>query len=437
MGICFPSAIALAGQPDVSTAGRVEFGVYEFNARAAHGFVKPEVMEPDFREICSVEDLHVVDQAYAEMFNLRLDDTCSDSLVVIARPEKPEGVCKFKGMADLGTGYLAYGVESDDTALVSLDLTSYRMNPRAEKTVKHNLKAYTGRMKKRFSIYLARSSRYIRLMQSILREEGVPEDMVYLALIESGFNPHAYSRSKASGPWQFMKHTGKRFGMRVDRWVDERRDPVKSTYAAAKYLTYLHDLFDSWSLAMAAYNAGEGRIRGALRKSGTSDYWSLIGTRYIKPETKNYVPKFIATRLIAVSPEKYGFVDIDYHEDFVFDEVELRRPMALSTAASYAGTTEKVIKELNPELRRDKTPPVSSYRLRVPRGTRELFVANAIERAGMGSVAVRIYTVESGDNIGSISEKTGVPDDIIISFNRMDRIPSLEAGQTLILPISN
>ena len=418
-------------------AAHTELGIFEYDARTAHKLVEPEILKPDSREICSEQGLYVVGQAYAEMFNLRQDETCSDSLVVLDRPEEPVGVCKFTGLDEMGVGFLDKGGESDEALLVSLDLTSYRMNPRAERSVEQNLRVFTGRIKKRFGIYLSRSARYTRMMKSILREEGIPEDMVYLAMIESGFNTHAYSPARAAGPWQFMKPTGKRFGMKVNRWVDERRDPVKSTRAAGRYLTYLHNMFDSWSLAMAAYNAGEGRIRGALRKSHSSDYWSLMGTRYIKPETKNYVPKFIAARLIAEAPEKYGFTDIDYHDDFVFDEVELKKQMKLSDAAAFAGTTIKAIKELNPELRRDRTPPVKSYRLRVPRGAKDLFVSNALRGAGNDSVAAKTYTVESGDSIGSISEKTGVPRNLIISSNMLEDISPLKAGRTLVLPRIN
>jgi len=424
-------AIALSSP---AIAGHQEFGVFDYDARTAHKLSEPKIIEHDHREICSVQDLQIVGQAYAEMFNLRDHEVCSDSLVVLARRDEPEGVCKFSGLDDMGVGFLDEGGESDEAVLVSLDLTSYRMNSKAAKSVDYNLRAYTGRIKKRFGIYLSRSARYVRMMQRILREEGIPEDMVYLSLIESGFNTHAYSPARAAGPWQFMPHTAKRFKLKINKWVDERRDPVKATHAAGRYLRYLHNMFDSWSLAMAAYNAGEGRIRGALRKSRTTDYWALMGTRYIKPETKNYVPKFIAARLIAVAPEKYGFVDIDYRDDFVFDEVELRKQMSLSTAARCAGSTEKVLKELNPELRRDRTPPVRSYLLRVPRGSKELFVSNALRMAGKDSVAANTYTVESGDSIGSISEKTGVPGEIIISYNRLDDLSPLEAGQTLVIP---
>lgn len=426
------STILLVAAP--AHGASLELGVYGYDSRMVYELVRTEVMPADSREVCSTSQLQVVGQVYAEMFKLNSREVCSDSLVVVPRPEEPEGICKFTGLGDMGSDYLDDGGESDEAVLVALDLTSYRMNTKAERSVKYNLRSFTGSIKKRFSLYLSRSSRYVRMMKSILREEGLPEDIVYLALIESGFNPRAYSPSQAAGPWQFMKGTAKRYRLKVNYWVDERRDPVKSTRAAAKYLTYLHDMFDSWSLAMAAYNAGEGRIRRALRNTNSKDFWALMSTNKIKPETKNYVPKFIAARLIATYPEKYGFTDIKYQEDFSFDEVQLKRQMKISMAARCAGVGVKVIKELNPELLRDSTPPVASYRLRIPRGTREEFVNNALLLAGSGSVVVQRYTVEHGDSLDRISDKTGVSGKAILAFNRLVDDESLLTGQTLLLP---
>src|SRR5512136_3362783 len=141
----------------------------------------------------------------------------------------------------------------------------------------------------RFSSWLARSEKYIPLMRNLLKDNGLPEDLVYMALIESGFNPYAYSRSKASGPWQFIYLTGKRYGLKVDGWVDERRDPEKSTIAAAKYLKDLYDMFECWYLAAAGYNAGEQKIVAAMQRYQTEDFWELTKYRYLKQETKDYV----------------------------------------------------------------------------------------------------------------------------------------------------
>lgn len=412
------------------------FGVFSYDSRMAFSQKEAEVFPEEHREICSAHDLMVVDQSFAEMFKLSHDEVCSDTLLVRSSTSRSEGVCSYREQAGMEPAYLDEGGLSVEAALVSLDLTSFRMNERAERAVQRNINRFMGRSRKTFSIYLSRATRFTRLMKGILREEGIPEDMVYLVLVESGFSTHAYSPSRASGPWQFMPATARRYRLKIDQWVDERRDPVKSTYAAAKYLNYLHDLFDSWSLAMAAYNAGEGRIRGALRRSKSKDYWSLIGTRYIMPETQNYVPKFIAARMLAVAPGKFGFSDIQYQEDFVFDEVVLKKQMTLQMAARCAEVSVKEIKKLNPELRRDRTPP-REYRLRIPRGSREQFVLNVIRLADKNTVDATLYTVKAGDSLDIISSITGVPGDLIVAYNKLGFSPMLEEGQTLLLPPMN
>jgi membrane-bound lytic murein transglycosylase D len=319
--------------------------------------------------------------------------------------------------------------------LASLGLTSYSLNPRAARAVDSQIVMFTEKIRKNFAMWLGRSGRYINLMQEILRQEGVPEEMAFLPLVESGFNPRAYSRRRAAGYWQFIPSTGKRYGLKINCWVDERRDPVKSTRAAAAYLRELYGMFDSWSLAMAAYNAGEARIKRALTRTRSSDYWSLLKTRHIRRETKNYVPKFIAARLIAADPEEYGFTGIEYHEDFVYDEVVLTEPLTLDIIAECAGTTPEEIKELNPELRRWSTPPdVSSYTLRIPLDTRDAFLENLSNMPQDKKFGLWLYTVKKGDTVGRISLRTGVPSGVIMSLNKIGRKALIRVGQKLYLP---
>lgn len=319
--------------------------------------------------------------------------------------------------------------------LVGLGLESYKHNPLASRAVERNITMFTERMKEIFSGWLARSGKYIPMMKEILREEGVPEEMAFLPLVESGFNPRAYSRRKAAGPWQFIAATAKRYGLKINWWVDERRDPVKSTRAAARYLKDLHKKFGSWDLAMAAYNAGENRIRKALRRTRNRDYWSIRRTRHIRRETKNYIPKFIAARLIAASPENYGFYDVKYHQDFSYDEVLLESSIALDVIAGCTETTVDNIKELNPELRRRSTPPVRNYVLRIPRGKKQTFVENLSKILPEERFTVKVYTVKKGDTISEISQETGVPARAIIAYNKINRRALIRVGQKLLLPV--
>lgn len=230
---------------------------------------------------------------------------------------------------------------------------------------------------KHFRRYLERSGRYIPLMQEILQSHSLPNDLVYIALIESGFNPHARSRADAVGPWQFIASTGRRYGLRIDSWVDERRDPVKSTHAAARYLKDLYDEFHDWNLAMAAYNAGEGSVRGAIDESGSRDFWVHADPRenYLTAETRDYVPKYIAAKIIAKAPGKYGFGDIAYQRPHAYETVEIPSQTDLGVIATCAGVPLADIEELNHALKRGTTPPGAiNYEIRIPNGKKEAFL---------------------------------------------------------------
>ncbi|TAN41826.1 MAG: LysM peptidoglycan-binding domain-containing protein [Nitrospirae bacterium] len=308
-------------------------------------------------------------------------------------------------------------------------------NKVASRAVEKNLGLFSKRIKERFSLYLSRSGQYLELMKGLLRSKDVPEDIVFLSLIESGFNPNAYSIARAAGPWQFISSTAKRYGLQINWWKDERRDPVKSTLAAADYLKDLYGMFGSWSLAMAAYNAGEGKISRAIKRNKSDDYWDLLDTRHIRNETKEYVPRFIAASMIASNPEDFGFEGIEYHQPMSYDEVQLKYPIDLTVAAECAGTDLETIKKLNPELRRWCTPPdVPHYVLRVPKGSKEAFLENLAMFPEDERFTIEKYTVKKGDTLKKIAKRTGVPEQAILSLNDMEKIMPLAAGHVVYLP---
>lgn len=314
-------------------------------------------------------------------------------------------------------------------------IAPYKSNPLAVKAVDHSIYLFSDRIKERFSLWLSRSGKYLELMKEILKNKNIPEDIVFLSLIESGFNPYAYSVARAVGPWQFISSTAKRYGLVIDWWRDERRDPVKSTEAAANYLNDLYGMFGSWNLAMAAYNAGEGKILRALHRSKSDDYWSLLKTRHIRSETKNYVPHFIAASMIAVNPEEFGFKNIEYHQPLDYDEVTVTGPLDLEVAANCADTTTEVIKELNPELRRWCTPPdMPVYILRIPAGSKEIFLKNLADTPEEERFTVETYTVKKGDTIDRIAKKEGVTVRAILALNSMDKVKPLKPGAQISLP---
>ncbi|MGZ6144190.1 MAG: lytic transglycosylase domain-containing protein, partial [Myxococcales bacterium] len=220
-----------------------------------------------------------------------------------------------------------------------------------------------------FGRWLSRSTRYLPMMRKVLETQGLPLDLVYLSMIESGFSSYATSFAKAAGLWQFVVGTSRRYGLKTDFWVDERRDPQKATVAAAKYLRDLRERFHGdWYLAWAGYNAGEGKVDRAIRKEKTTDFWRMMGKgRTLRAETKHYVPKLIAAALIAKHPERFGF-HVDYEQAPEIEEVQVPDATDLHVIAKAAGITIEQVRDLNPELRRFCTPP-GGWTVRLPKGT--------------------------------------------------------------------
>ena len=243
---------------------------------------------------------------------------------------------------------------------------------------------FVARDRERFGMWISRSGRYLPMIQRIFRERGLPEELAYTAMIESGFSPRAVSRVGAKGMWQFMEATGRRYGLVIDRWLDERLDPVKSTIAAAQYLGDLYGLFGHWFLAQAGYNAGEARVGRAIQLAGTSDFWALTQTRHLPDETKLFVPQILAAAVITRTPTRYGF-DVTLESPLAFDEVTTRRTLDFDTIAELAGVSVEQIRDLNPALLARITPPFGNYRLRLPPGAGPRFNA-ALQAAPSSSL---------------------------------------------------
>jgi len=296
--------------------------------------------------------------------------------------------------------------------------------------------SYYKKEKTSFAERLRRAGRYIEEIARILVENGIPPEISYLPLVESGFKTHAYSPKRAAGPWQFIPATAKKYGLKIDWWVDERRDPIKSTLAAAKYLGDLYNRYGDWNLTLAAYNAGEGRIDRAIRMIRKRDYWRIRRTKFINRETKNYVPSFIAAAAIALEPERFGFSDIETYEPLRYDLVEIKTPIDLAVVARFTGSTISKIKELNPELKRWCTPPnVSSYTLRIPKGTKEMFLANLSNADKDDLFYVKLHKVKPGDTVSKIAKELGTSIRAIIELNSLGKDALIIAGRTLLVPV--
>ncbi len=233
--------------------------------------------------------------------------------------------------------------------------------------VKSYLRYFSNTGKANFKASLARSGRYLPMMRRILKKHGLPPELVYLALIESGYNPWARSPKEAVGPWQFIEGTARRYGLKVNDHLDERRDPEKSTQAAARYLKDLYRQFGCWYLAAAGYNAGEKRVEGAVRRTASQDFWTLAQQGQLPQETCNFVPQFIAAALIARNPEQYGFSKITYHHPLTYEHVKLPGGTDLRKFAQALQISWEEVRELNPELQRWVAPvDQREYLLKVP-----------------------------------------------------------------------
>jgi len=299
-------------------------------------------------------------------------------------------------------------------------------------TVARFLDAVTdqGEYRTRVETGLKRAGAYLPMIREKMRSAGLPEDLAYLPLIESAVSGKAYSRAHAHGMWQFISSTGRHYGLEVGSLIDERRDPVRSTEAAVAYLADLHAQFSDWHLALAAYNSGAGNVRRAIRRSGSHDFWAL--RRYLPRETRNYVPAFIASVIVAKQPDRFGF-PTPMEQEWQFDEIKLPDALDLQFLAQHVEIPLELLRELNPAIRRDLTPARSATSLRLPPGT-----ATDVERvlAGIPSSewAPRlIHTVRSGDSLYSIAHAYGSTVSAIRQANGI-RGSLIRPGQTLLVP---
>jgi peptidoglycan lytic transglycosylase D len=325
-----------------------------------------------------------------------------------------------------------------DASSFDLDVETYVSHRR----VQFYREYFTGQAHSRFAIWLGRMARYEGMVQQVFRLYGLPQDLIYLGLVESGYSNTAISRANAVGMWQFMASTARRYGLRIDGWVDERRDPFRATDAAARHLADLRDQFGSWYLAAAAYNAGAGRVSRGLRRLNTDDaasdeaYFELSSKRYLRPETRDYVPKLIAATVIAKDQYSLGFTDTPKLEPLIFDEITVPSQTGLDVIASLADTTDRAIMELNPKYYRGATPPRERAVVRVPRGKG----TEVLKRYAELPVEERLNFVEHrisrGETLGGIAKQYRVSVRAIQAANPGIQPRRLQVGQVVTIPVS-
>lgn len=297
--------------------------------------------------------------------------------------------------------------------------------------VRAYLDLFTRERRERIQEAFDRAGRYLPMMRAIFREYGLPLDLVNLAYIESAFKVQAFSRARAVGIWQFIAGTGRKYGLRTDWWLDERRDPEKASRAAAEYLRDLYGLFDSWTLAIAAYNAGEGKVAGAMRRQKTADFWRLRLPR----ETKLYVPAFMAMTILAKDPARYGFTP-PVEEERLTEPLALSEPLDLRIVAQASAVPLDELQGLNPELNHLVTPPhTSGYRLRVPAGAGILFAENFSEIKKTRRVTWQRHMIRQGETLSQLARRYATSVRVLMDLNRLESRHRLRAGRSLVVPL--
>ncbi|MBC7713373.1 MAG: transglycosylase SLT domain-containing protein, partial [Rhizobacter sp.] len=287
-----------------------------------------------------------------------------------------------------------------------------------------------------FEKYTERAGRYAPILGAILEEHGLPRDLIFLAMAESGFNTGAKSWAAAVGPWQFMPYTGRVYGLEQDWYRDERRDPIKSTVAAARYLAKLYDDFGQWEVAAAAYNAGEGKMGRAIKKYKSEDFWHLTKGKYLKAETKDYVPKIMALAIIGKNLKSFGFEDVEFHEPLDFDEITVAGGTDLIKLSETMGLDFEEVQRLNPEVLRWFTPPnIAEYRLRLPPNSAEKF-AQCCAKTDLLAVNFQQYVVgKRGMALKEVSKKFKLRKDYVLAgLNNVSENARFSEGDVVKLP---
>lgn len=315
----------------------------------------------------------------------------------------------------------------DIEAAASIDIPEHR-------TINSAVRLFSVDMKDSIQTSLLRSAKYKNLIDKALAEQKLPKGLAYLPVIESAYMTTLTSRAGAHGMWQFMPDTAREYGLRVDWWVDERADPERSTRAAAAYLKDLHRTFDDWSLALAAYNCGPGRVKRTLQEAGATTFWELLDSGLLPKETRGYVPTFWATLLIASDPDTYGF-ELGKARDLDAQHVDVRGPVSLAYIAETIGVDEGVLKDMNPALRRGVVPPGRAA-VRVPSKHAETLVARA-DALGDEDAYVKYckFTLRDGDTIKKLARKIGAKPETLLAMNNLDGNDRVKAGKSIYLPV--
>ncbi|MED5553737.1 MAG: transglycosylase SLT domain-containing protein [Candidatus Neomarinimicrobiota bacterium] len=383
-------------------------------------------------EADQIGDMNQEDQEEFERFEKSFLDIYTHKLGTIRSSDAPVTAERFR--RDITEALDPLEIEMGKTKYVVVDDRDGHIPLVRNKQVDQFITYFTtAKGRKQFAIWMKRYVEYKDLILPILKKHEMPEELMVLAMIESGLNPKAYSRANASGMWQFIYSTGKNYGLKRDWYIDERRDPIKATHAACEYLKDLNEQFDNWYLALAAYNCGSGRISRASKLHQTYDFWQMHS---LPRESRNYIPYYLAAAIIAKEPEKYGFT-IPKVKPFSYEEVVLEHSADLAVLSRVAGIKVKTLRKYNPELRQSATPADNPYLLKLPKGKKEQFLArwNSIPESERFAPQFIVHRVRYGESLWTISKKYGASIHDIAAVNKIRNRHKIKVGNKLKVPL--
>ncbi len=376
-------------------------------------------------------------KAFGESYRRTLQAVQVHELEVLAAgdgfTETGSEPASIDAVGDLAIGS-AYGDEIRQIAEEALRREPADLTIELNERVLSCIDLYQGPLRDWFEDALSRGQRYLPKIRETFVAEGVPQDLAYLALVESAFRTGALSRAKAKGMFQFMPYTGRRFGLVQDWWVDERADPEKSMRAAARYLRELYELFGDWNLALASYNAGEGRVSRAMDRYGATDFWTLSRVSNLAAETRNYVPMLHAAIIVARAADRYGF-SVEDQPVLAYDAVPVKGAVDLRVIAECVDTGVSTVQSLNPSLRRLATPANRTFRVNVPPGKGEQLSSCLASLPAEKRVAFRTHTVARGQSLTSVAKQYGARAADIAEANGLSSRKTLARGTELIIPV--